>query len=257
MTSDFSLANKVAVVTGGNRGIGLGIARGLAKAGSDVVIWGRDRARNAEAEAELSAFGTRIFSRTVDVSDERQVIDAMADCLSTMGRIDTVVANAGVSAKWSEPWEYPTEEYRKLLAVNLDGVFWTMREGGKAMMERAGSDDAGGSIIVVSSGAGKRGASKLAPYSASKSAVLGLTRSMAIDFGPHAIRVNSIMPGFTMTEMLGGADIPALEDLYLPRIPLRRFAHEDELGGIAVYLASNASRYHTGDAIAVDGGLSC
>lgn len=255
--SDFSLTNKVAVVTGGNRGIGLGIARALARAGSDVVIWGRDAERNAQAEAELSGLGTRILSRTVDVSDEQQVVDAMADALSTMGRIDTVVANAGVSAAPAAPWEYSTEEYRRVMRINLDGVFWSMREGGKAMMQRGGSKGAGGSIIVVSSGAGKRGAARLAPYSASKSGVLGLVRSMAIDFGPHAIRVNSIMPGFTKTDMLAGADISALEGVYLPRIPLGRFAESDELGGVAVYLASDASRYHTGDELAVDGGLSC
>lgn len=98
------------------------------------MIWGRDRARNLQAEGELAAFATRISSRVVDVSDEHQVVNAMVDTLSSIGRVDTVMANAGISPTPSEPWELPTEELHRVMRINFDGVFWTMREGGKAMM---------------------------------------------------------------------------------------------------------------------------
>jgi NAD(P)-dependent dehydrogenase (short-subunit alcohol dehydrogenase family) len=256
MGSPFDLSGKVALVTGGNRGIGLGMARSLARAGSDVVIWGRDPARNREAEAELSAMPIRVLSQTVDVSVEAQVVRAMAEAVDGMGRLDTAIANAGSPPAGAAPWEAVSADLRRVLGVNLDGVFWTLREAGKAMIARSKTGDPGGSLLVVSSGAALRGASRSADYSASKAAILGLMRSLAVDYAPHGIRVNGILPGFINTEMMSGnVDPSILERYYLPRIPLGRMGSSDDLGGVAVYLASDASAYHTGDTLAIDGGF--
>jgi NAD(P)-dependent dehydrogenase (short-subunit alcohol dehydrogenase family) len=232
------------------------MARALARAGSDLVIWGRDPARNREAEVELSAMPVRVLSQVVDVSAEAQVVRAMAEAVGHMGRLDTVIANAGSPPAGSAPWETVTADLRRVMGVNFDGVFWTLREAGKAMIARANAGDPGGSLLVVSSGAALRGASRGADYSASKAAILGLMRSLAVDYAPYGIRVNGILPGFIMTEMMtGNVDPTVLEQRYLPRIPLRRMGSGDDLGGIAVYLASDASAYHTGDTLAVDGGF--
>ena len=174
----FDLTGKVAVVTGGNGGIGLGMAEGLAGAGADVVIWGRKADKNAAALEQLKAYGTRIEALSVDVSDEAAVVDAMAESLSRMGRIDTCIANAGVGG--SAPLiEQTTEQWRKVTTVNLDAVFWTLREASRHMVERAERGDKGGSLLVTSSVSAIHGAPQNQAYAATKAGVLAMVRGTA------------------------------------------------------------------------------
>ncbi|MBL4718440.1 MAG: SDR family NAD(P)-dependent oxidoreductase, partial [Erythrobacter sp.] len=143
----FDLTGKAAVITGGNGGIGLGMAEGLAAAGADIAIWGRNADKNAAALERLKAHGTRIEALEVDVADEQAVVDAMAESLSRLGRIDSCIANAGVGGA-APLIEQTTEQWRKVTAVNLDAVFWTFREASKHMVARAESGDKGGSLLV-------------------------------------------------------------------------------------------------------------
>ena len=146
----FDLTGKAAVVTGGNGGIGLGMAEGLAAAGADVAIWGRNADKNAAALERLKAHGTRVEALEVDVADEQAVVDAMAESLSRLGRIDSCIANAGVGGG-APLTEQTTEQWRKVTAVNLDAVFWTFREAARHMVARAEEGDKGGSLLVTSS----------------------------------------------------------------------------------------------------------
>ena len=152
----FNLAGKVALVTGGNRGIGLGMASALAQSGADIVIWGSNAERNQAAEGELLKHGVRVKAQTVDVSDETQVGEAMVEAVEAMGRVDSVFANAGVGFGSPSFVDMQTETYRKILAVNLDGVFFTLREACRHMVARSKAGDPGGSLMVTSSTAAIR-----------------------------------------------------------------------------------------------------
>jgi len=147
----FDLKGKVALVTGGNSGIGLGMAEGLAQAGADVVIWGTNPAKNQAAEAKLLQHGVRVLAQVVNVADEAAVVAAMAEAVASMGRVDTVIANAGIGLGAPSYSEMSHDVWRRVMAVNLDGVFFTTREACKHMVERAKGGDLGGSIMVTSS----------------------------------------------------------------------------------------------------------
>jgi NAD(P)-dependent dehydrogenase (short-subunit alcohol dehydrogenase family) len=252
----FDLTGKVCVVTGGNRGIGFGMAKALADAGAQVVIWGSQEKRNIEALATLKGSRIRMKTQTVDVSNEQQVVDAMAEVRADFGRIDAVFANAGVA--YPAPFlESTTEDWRKTTAVNLDGAFWTLREGARYMVERAKGGEAGGSLVATGSIAAVVAGSEQQAYNATKGGVVQLIKSIAVELGPYGIRANSILPGFVATEMTGPAVGDAqFEQRLFSRVPLGRWGKPEEFAGIAVYLASDASRFHTGDAILVDGGYT-
>jgi NAD(P)-dependent dehydrogenase (short-subunit alcohol dehydrogenase family) len=256
MFKPFDLTGKVALVTGGNGGIGLGMAEAMAAAGADVVIWGMNEKKNAAAEKALKAHGKRISVRKVNVADEQEVIDGMAAAIKDMGRVDCVVANAGIGGG-APLQEMTTDLFRKVNAVNTEGVFWTCREAGKHMIDRAKNGDAGGSMVVVGSTAGIEGAARNSAYGASKGAVMSFTRAIAVELARYGIRVNSIAPGWIATEMTAGAqDSTVFNDKVISRVPIRRWGTADDFGGIAVYFASDASRYHTGDNIVIDGGYT-
>ena len=250
--SIFDLSGKVAVVTGGNRGIGLGMARGMARAGASISVWSRDAGKNAEAVAELDALGVSAGSVVCDVSDESSVVAACAATIDAFGRIDIGVANAGFG-DYVNPVELSLERWRRVLSTNLDGAFLTFREIAKHMIERGG----GGKLIAVSSMVESFGAPKQPHYAASKGAIGAMVRSYAVELARHDIQVNSIRPGWISTEVLE----PIVENekaskVLLGRTPARRFGKPSDLEGIAVYLSSDASRYHTGDSILIDGGYS-
>src|SRR5512143_1802684 len=160
----FDLTGKVALVTGGNGGIGLGMAGAMAQAGAGVVIWGTNAAKNADAEAKLRAHGGKVLVQKVDVANEQQVVDGMAEAVAKLGRVDTVVANAGVGGGARSFAEFPTETYRRVLSVNLDGVFFTLREACRHMVERAEKGDPGGSLVVTSSLSAIDGAARNEAY---------------------------------------------------------------------------------------------
>ncbi|WBH17023.1 SDR family NAD(P)-dependent oxidoreductase [Sphingomonas radiodurans] len=255
--SPFDLGGKVALITGGNGGIGLGMADALAQAGADVIVWGNNPAKNAAAEAKLSAHGTRVLVERVDVADEAAVDEGVARAVATFGRLDFVAANAGVGESAESFHTTSTDLWRRVLAVNLDGVFWTLRAAAKHMVARADSGDRGGSLLATSSTSAVHGAPRNQAYAATKGALLPMIRGIAVEYARHEIRANAILPGWIRSDMTAGAQgSQKFTDKVITRVPMRRWGEPEDFGGLAVYLASDASRFHTGDTFTVDGGYT-
>lgn len=254
----FDLSGKVVLVTGGNRGIGLGMAEAMAASNASLAIWGRKSAANEAAVEKLSGLGTgEVKAWAVDVADEQAVVDATADVVSSMGRIDSCFANAGVGFGASSFAEMTTEIWRKNMAVNLDGAFWTLRESVKHMTERAKAGDPDGSVVGVASLAGIEGAARNQAYSATKGGLPAMIRGIASECGRYGIRANSILPGWIATDMTAGAqDNDVFTTKVITRVPIRRWGEPEDFGGMAVYLASDASRYTSGTTMIIDGGYA-
>jgi len=247
----FDLAGHVALVTGGNSGIGLGMAEGLARAGADVCLWGRDIDRNRAAQERIAAHGTRVHAIGCDVSDPAAVDAAFAETLQELGRIDSCFANAGVGSAGIPFVQMSLEEFRRVTRVNLDGAFLTLQGAARHMIDRPG----GGSLIGVASLAALEGQPRGQHYAASKGGLVAMIRACAVELARHGIRANAILPGWIDTPMAGAflAAEPAQAKV-LPRVPARRWGAPEDFAGIAVYLASPESTYHSGDAFVIDGG---
>jgi NAD(P)-dependent dehydrogenase (short-subunit alcohol dehydrogenase family) len=254
----FDLTGKVTLVTGGNRGIGLGMAEALAASNASLAIWGRKADANAKAVERLTGIGAgEVKAWEVDVADEQAVVDATADVASSMGRIDSCFANAGVGFGAPSFTEMTTEIWRKNMAVNLDGAFWTLRESVKHMVERAKAGDPGGSVVGVASLAGVEGAARNQAYAATKGGLPAMIRGIAVEHGRYGIRANSILPGWIATDMTAGAqDSDVFTTKVISRVPIRRWGEPEDFGGMAVYLASDASKYHSGTTLIIDGGYA-
>ena len=253
----FDLSGKVALITGGNGGIGLGMADAIAQSGADVAIWGTNEDKNKRAAEQLRAHGVKVYARKVDVSDEKQVADGIGATVKELGRIDAVFANAGVGFAAKSFVEMPTETYRKTLAVNLDGVFFTLRETARHMVERAKAGDAGGSLVGVASLAAIEGAARNEAYAATKGGVISMMKGIAVEHAKYGMRANAILPGWIATDMTSQAQAaPAFAEKVIPRVPARRWGEPEDFGGVAVYLTSDASSYHSGDTFVVDGGYA-
>ena len=254
----FDLSGKVALVTGGNRGIGFGMAEALADAGADIAIWGRDDRRNAQAADALRKRGVRVYARPVDVSVESEVAAGMRETVGELGRIDAVFANAGLGALDLPPFvDVTTELYRRIVSVNLDGAFWTLREAARHMVERAQAGDPGGSLIGIASLAAIEGAARNQAYAATKGGLISMIKSCAVELARYGVRANTILPGWIATEMTAHAqETQAFTDKVISRVPARRWGDAADFGGLAVYLASDAASYHSGDTLIVDGGYS-
>ncbi|HUO12780.1 MAG TPA: SDR family oxidoreductase [Caulobacteraceae bacterium] len=252
----FDLSSKVALVTGGNSGIGLGMAEGLAAAGAGVVIWGTNEEKNRKAEAKLIGHGVKVLAQQVDVSDEAAVVAAMQEAVVAMGRIDFVAANAGMGL--GAPFAGVTADiWRRVMSVNLEGVVWTLREAAKHMLDRGQAGDPGGSLAVTSSVSAIHGAPRNEAYAASKGAVLALVRGLAVEYGRKGIRANAIVPGWIRSDMTAGSQrSEVFTEKVIGRVPAGRWGEPEDFAGIAVYLASDASRYHSGDSFVVDGGYT-
>jgi len=256
MPGIFDLTGKVALVTGGNGGIGLGMATGLAQAGARVVVWGQNPEKNAAAGAQLRAFGGEVLVQRVDVSDEAAVVDGIAAAIAAMGRLDFVAANAGVGGGGAFE-TLTTAAWRRVTAVNLDAVFWTFREACRHMVERASAGDAGGSLLVTSSTSAIHGAPRNEAYAATKGAVLAMTRGLAVEYARHGIRANAILPGWIRSDMTAALQArDKFNEKAIGRVPMKRWGEPEDFAGIAVYLASDASRFHTGDSFVIDGGYT-
>jgi NAD(P)-dependent dehydrogenase (short-subunit alcohol dehydrogenase family) len=252
----FDLTGKVALITGGNGGIGLGMAEGLAAAGAKVVIWGQNPEKNAKAEATLKAYGGEVLARKVDVADEQAVVDEVALALETFGRLDFVAANAGIGG--GAPFDQmTTEAWRRVTTVNLDSVFWTFREAAKHMIERAKAGDPGGSLLVTSSTSAIHGAPKNQAYASTKAAVQAMIRGLAVEYARYGIRANAVLPGWIRSDMTARAQAwDKFNEQVISRVPMRRWGDPEDFSGLAVYLASDASRFHTGDSMVIDGGYT-
>jgi NAD(P)-dependent dehydrogenase (short-subunit alcohol dehydrogenase family) len=248
----FDLTGKVALVTGGNGGIGLGFAEAVAQAGADIAIWGQNAAKNAAAREKLEAAGRRVLALQVDVGDSAAVDAAFAETVAALGRVDGVFANAGVSGRHGGGFDAMTnEEWDRVMRINLDGVFYTFRAACRHMVARGG----GGSLIGTASLAARMGAARAEHYGATKGAVISMIRGLAVEYARHGIRANAVLPGWVETEMtdnLFGNE--RFAKAVMPRIPMRRWGKASDFGGIAVYLMSDASGWHTGDSFLIDGG---
>jgi len=255
MTS-FDLSGKVALVTGGNGGIGLGMAEALAQAGASVAIWGTNAAKNAAAVETLRAHGGEAEAFLCDVSDHAAAEAQTKAVLDRFGRIDGCFANAGVGGGGARSFlDITPEEWRRVLSVNLDGVYNTYQSVLRHMVARAGAGDPGGRLACISSLASVSGAARNEHYAASKGALNAMTFALAVEFARYGITANAILPGWIETEMTAGAfSNEKFAANAGGRIPMRRWGKPSDFGGIAVYLQSDASAYHTGQLIQIDGG---
>ena len=254
----FDLSGKVCVVTGGNKGIGLGMAEALAASNANVVIWGRKEADNAAAVKKAEGLGTgTVKAWQVDVGEEAEVVKAMAEAEEEFGRIDCCIANAGVGRGAPAFEQMTIETWRYNQKINAEGAFLTLREAAKSMVKRAKAGDPGGSLIGTSSLSAIEGAARNQAYAHTKGGMIALINGLATEYGRYKIRANSILPGWIATEMTeGGQSSDAFNSKVISRVPIRRWGEPEDFGGIAVYLASDASRFHSGDTLIVDGGYS-
>jgi NAD(P)-dependent dehydrogenase (short-subunit alcohol dehydrogenase family) len=248
----FDMSGRVGVITGGNKGIGLGIARALAGAGADIAIWARNQDDNETAAEGLRGLGVRALPIACDVADEKSIETACALTLEEFGRIDACFANAGFGDAYN-PLTVSRERWEEVLRVNLDGSFLTLQVVARHMVERGG----GGKLITISSITERFGAAKMPGYAASKAALGGLVRSLAIEFARHDIQVNNLQPGWIETDATAGMLAnDTLRETVIQRTPARRWGQARDIEGIALYLASRASDFHTGDTLCIDGGYS-
>lgn len=256
--SPFNLAGKVCIVTGGNAGIGLGMAEALAASNADVAIWGRREETNAAAVKKLEALGSgKVHAWAVDVADEDRVIAATKEVEEHFGRIDTCIANAGVGRGSASFSEMDIDTWRFNHRINMEGAFFTLRESAKSMVACANAGDPGGSLIGTASLAGVEGAARNQAYASTKGGLIAMMKGIAVEHGRYKIRANSILPGWIATDMtdaMQGNDTFASK--VISRVPIRRWGEPEDFGGLAVYLASDASKYHSGDTLIVDGGYA-
>jgi 2-deoxy-D-gluconate 3-dehydrogenase len=245
----FDLKGKVALVTGGNGGIGLGIAQGLARAGADVAIAGRNAAKNAAA---LKAIGGNAIALVADVNDSTQVQRMVADTVKAFGGLDILVANAGINIR-KQPQDYSGAEWHSIVDTNLTSVFQCCQAAYPEMQRRGG-----GKIVTIGSMTSIFGFDVGPVYAATKGAVVQLTKSLAAAWAKDNIQVNSILPGFIDTELTQNLrrNFPGAHERVVARTPARRWGDPADLAGTAVFFCSRASDFVTGTALPVDGGFS-
>jgi len=252
--SKFDLKGKVALVTGGNGGIGLGMAEALAEAGADVCVWGRDADKNKAAESKLQLYGQRALALECDVSDEKQVEECFAQTTKELGRVDACFANAGIGQIGTPFHEMSITEWRKVFGINMDGVFFTFRSAIRHMLERG----EGGSLVATSSLSANYGMPTGEHYAATKAGVVAIIRALAVEYARYKIRANAVLPGWIETDMTSPLfAYDKFKETVIPRIPQRRWGVPADFGPIAVYFASDSSEYHSGDTVVIDGGYSC
>ena len=252
----FDLTGKIALVTGGNSGIGLGFAEGVAKHGAGVCIWGTNAEKNAAAVRTLEAHDVPVHAIVCDVSDEAAVERSFSETLSVFGRVDACFANAGVGG--GAPFdELTAEQWHRVLKVNLDGLFYTLRCAARHMKQRAEQGNRGGRLIGTASLGAIMGMPRNEAYAASKGGVISMMQGLAVEFARYGVTANSVLPGHIETAMTAKSyAIEKYRAALIPRIPARRWGTPEDFEGIAVYLMSNASAYHTADSFLIDGGFA-
>jgi 2-deoxy-D-gluconate 3-dehydrogenase len=249
MLAEFDLTGKVAIVTGGNGGIGFGIARGLARAGATIVVAARQAAKNAQAMAALQEQGVQALGVVTDVQDETSVQTMVQQTVEAFGGVDILVNNAGVNIR-KAPQDYTLAEWQQVVNTNLTGVFLCSRAVYPHMVKAGG-----GKIINIGSMTSIFGSSVAPAYASSKGGVVQFTKSLAVFWARENIQVNVILPGWIHTDLT--ASTPAERYQFIKaRIPHGRWGEPHELAGAAVFLASRASDYVTGIALPVDGGYT-
>ncbi|MEK7278369.1 MAG: glucose 1-dehydrogenase [Chloroflexota bacterium] len=250
--SNFSLAGKVAIVTGGSRGIGRSIALGFAEAGADVVIASRTAADVERTVDEVKGRGQRALGVPIDISRSADISALVSATLETFGRIDVLVNNAGISPVFSRALKLSEDDWNRILAVNLTGAFLACQAVGRVMTEQRA-----GKIINIASIGATSGLPRFTAYCAAKGGLLQVTRVLAQEWAEYNVQVNAIAPGYVETDMTSGLqDNPRLLDEIIFRTPMRRLGKPDEFVGAALLLASESSSYITGHILYVDGGWS-
>ncbi|WFU71271.1 SDR family oxidoreductase [Bradyrhizobium sp. CB2312] len=254
----FDLTGRVAVVTGGNSGIGLGISQALSAQGCSVSIWARNAEKNKSAAASMAGAPGKVHTRICDVTDRASVDAAMKATLDTFGRVDGCFANAGIGGAGGRAFIHRTEEeWHEMFATNLDGVFLTLQAAARHMTERANAGDAFGRLIATSSLASIFGTARYEHYAASKAAINAVVRALGVELARYGVTANAILPGWIKSDMTAETIInQRFINKVVPRIPQRRVGEPSDFGGIAVYLMSKASSYHTADTLVIDGGYS-
>lgn len=246
---NYDLDGKVAVITGGASGIGLACAHTMARSGADVSIWDLDQDAVGETVKSLAQFGYRTHGVVVDVADSARVDAAMAEVVADLGRVDIAVCNAGIGGEANNSADYSDEGWHKVIAVNLDGVFFTLRAAIRAMKVTGG-----GSVINMASILGQVGFASAGAYSAAKHGVVGLTQAAAWEHAADGVRVNAVGPGFIDTPLLSKhLDQPTLDFLGTQHA-LQRLGKPEEVAELVAWLASDGSSFATGTYYAIDGG---
>jgi 2-dehydro-3-deoxy-D-gluconate 5-dehydrogenase len=248
----FDLKGKAALVTGGNGGIGLGMAKGLAQAGAAIAVAGRDDKKNASAIAALKSFGVTAIAVKVDLQDETSTRAMVEEAAQKLGRLDILVNNAGISIR-KAPQDYTLAEWHQVMDTNLTSAF-VASQAAYPHLKRAGR----GKVVNIGSMMSIFGGGYLAPYGASKGAIVQLTRSLASAWAKDNIQVNAVLPGWIDTALTRRAreELEGLDERVLSRTPAGRWGEPADLAGVAVFLCSAASDFVTGTAIPVDGGYS-
>jgi len=248
--ANFSLSDKVAIVTGGGRGIGRAIALGFAEAGADVVVAARTRSEIEKVAEEIAALGRRSLAVTADISQASQVEAMVRETLATFGRIDILVNGAGISPIYTRAENVSEEDWDRIMAVNLKGTFLCCQAVGKVMIQQQR-----GKIINVLSTGGKVALPRLVAYCASKGGSEMITKVLAVEWARHNIQVNAIAPGYVATDFTAGLRAnQRLYDNLMMRSPVDRMAEPEEVVSAAIFLAADGSSYVSGATIMIDAG---
>lgn len=251
----FDLTGRTAIITGGNGGLGLAMARGLAKAGANIAIWARNPDKSDAAVTDLRAISQgHVIAITCDIAEEASIEAAMEQTITALSRVDVCFANAGISGAGTAIPDITSDGWDHTMAINTRGAALVYKHVTRHMIARAANGDAGGKLIATSSGQSIMGVNRSSDYAASKAALNGLTRAAAFELARHHITANALLFGYYETEITAKAD-PRFGEWMAKRIPLRRPGDHAGLEGLAVFFASSHSDYITGQCLPVDGGL--
>ncbi len=251
----FDLSGKVALITGGNGGIGFGFAEALVQAGANVCIWGTNQTKNREALEKLQSYGSKVAAMKCSVENEAEVESCFAELLQEFGRVDGCFANAGIGGGGPVFPEMTGEQWERIFKVNLFGAFYCLRASSRHMVERANNGDPGGRLIGTASLAAISGAPRSEHYAATKGGMISMMRGLAVELARYGVTAHSVLPGWIETAMTDNIiHSESFTRKVLPRVPQRRWGKPEDFGAIAVYIMSDASAYHTGDEFVIDGG---
>ena len=255
MFKPFDLSGRVVLITGGNGGIGLGMAEGLAASGAEVCIWGTNADKNAAALERLQQYGPKVSAQLCDVADEQAVDAAFATVLAEHGRVDGCFANAGIGGRGTAFDDMTREEWDRIIGVNQSGVFYCFRAAARHMRERAEQGDAFGRLVGTASLAAISGQARGEHYAATKGGLVSMIKALAVEYARYNVTAHTLLPGWIETEMTEGAfSNPKFVDNVSKRIPTRRWGAPEDFAGIAIYIMSEASSYHTAETFLIDGG---
>jgi NAD(P)-dependent dehydrogenase (short-subunit alcohol dehydrogenase family) len=257
-SAELPLRGAVAVVTGGNGGIGLGLAAGLTRAGAQVAIWARNESKTADAVQRLEQDGASVVGVRCDVANEADVETAMAETVDRFGKVDSMFANAGVTGRTVPFVDLSLEEWREVNATNVEGTFLCLRAAARHLIARGSP----GALVGVSSIIAFYGAAGKEHYAASKTSIGAIVNCLAVELGPYGIRANTLVPGWIDTDILAesagftGTDYSRFQRATVSRTPVKRWGVAADFEAVAVFLADPKHSFHTGDSMVVDGGYT-